>query len=262
MKLERKAEKIGLKSSLVRGLLVLECFEHYNHGHTLSELVKKLGIPKSSLHRVLKIFSKMRYLRYEEFSKRYHLGVRVLSLGFAVLESLELREIARPYMEKLSRECHKTINLAVLDEDEMVYVERVKVEGVRSYNISIGHRLSPWRTAIGKAVLAYLEPEVVAEMMKKAKDRGLFKGDKKQYLKVLTEARNNGFAEDNQEFLRGIIAIAVPVFSSKGVVGAINLVSEPEDTPIEELRKVYAPQLINMGTQLSEALGYKIMKDR
>ncbi|MGZ3648864.1 MAG: IclR family transcriptional regulator, partial [Syntrophales bacterium] len=103
--------------SLTRGLLVLECFSPQKDSFTLSDLAKLLVIPKSSLHRVMKTLSRMNYLRYEEQSKRYYLGMRVLSLGFSVLQSMELREIARPYLEKLSRECNKTLNLAVLDRD-------------------------------------------------------------------------------------------------------------------------------------------------
>lgn len=254
---ESNDDKESITSSLARGLQVLECFGPQSQSYTLSELAKQLDIPKSSMLRVLKTLSQMDYLRYEEHSKHYYLGVRVLSLGFALLQSLELREIARPYMENLSRECNKTLNLAILNKDEMVYVERIRVQGIRSYNISIGYRTPPWNTAIGKAVLAYLEPKKVIEMLKRAKDKGSFQGDGTKLMKVLAETRKNGFALDNQEFLRGILAIAVPIFSSTGVVGAINLVGEPEDVSPETLRKEYAPKLMKVCMQMSEALGYR-----
>src|SRR5512138_1639804 len=80
-------------TSLMRGLLVLECFSPESDSFTLAELSRLLSFPKSSLHRVVKTLSRMEYLRYEEQSKRYYLGVRVLSLGFSVLQSMELREI-------------------------------------------------------------------------------------------------------------------------------------------------------------------------
>ena len=123
------------KDSLVRGLLVLECFTPNRLSFSLSELSKYLDLPKSSLHRTLKTLFAMNYLRYEEATKQYFLGTRVLSLGFSVLGSMELREIARPYMEKLSRDTNKTVNLAVFDKDEMVYVERIRVPGIRTFNI-------------------------------------------------------------------------------------------------------------------------------
>jgi DNA-binding IclR family transcriptional regulator len=255
-----KEEPIGhdSSSSLARGLSVLECFgRDKRNRYTLSEFAKRLNMPKSSIYRVLKTLSRMGYLRYEEHSKHYYLGVRVLSLGFALLEGMELREIARPYMEMLSRECNKTVNLTILDGMEMVYVERVSVRSIRAYNISVGSRLQPWNSAAGKAALAYLDSSTVSQMLKKAKEEGVFTGDEETFMSTLADVRKNGFAENNQEQRAGILAIAVPVFSSKGVTGAINLIAEPEDVSIDVLKMDYAPKLMKIGRQLSEALGYR-----
>jgi DNA-binding IclR family transcriptional regulator len=257
MKSEEGSVEKSSASSLVRGLKVLECFgQQEHHRYTLSELARQLNMPKSSIYRVLKTLSQMDYLRYEEHSKHYYLGVRVLSLGFALLEGMELREIARPYMERLSRECNKTINLAVLDRVEMVYVERISVRSIRAYNISVGSRMPPWNAATGKAVLAYLETPTVVQMMRKARKNGIFTGNEKKFMKILADVRKNGFAVNDQEARRGILAIAAPLFSSKGVVGAINLIAEPEDVSIDELKRDYAPKLMAVGKQLSETLGY------
>jgi IclR family pca regulon transcriptional regulator len=241
--------------SLTRCLLVLECFSPQEDSFTLSDLAKHLGIPKSSLHRVVKTLSQMNYLRYEEQSKRYYLGMRVLSLGFSVLQSLELREIARPYLERLSRECNKTVNLAILDKHEMVYVERVRVPGLREFNISIGNRIPVWSTAVGKAVLAHLEPEELKRLVKQLRLRPEFKVAESKLGKTLDQVRRDGFAINDQEFLRGIRAVAVPIFSPDGVNCAINIVVEPEEVSIDELRKYYAPKLIRVGKELSRALG-------
>ena len=258
MKSEEGSVEKSSASSLVRGLKVLECFgQQKHHRYTLSELARRLNMPKSSIYRVLKTLSQMDYLRYEEHSKHYYLGVRVLSLGFDLLEGMELREIARPYMERISRECNKTINLAVLDRVEMVYVERISVRSIRAYNISVGSRMPPWNTATGKAVLAYLETPTVLRMLEKAKKEGVFRGGEKKFMKILAEVRENGFAVDDQEARRGILAIAVPIFSSKAVIGAINLIAEPEDVSIDELKREYAPKLMEAGRQLSETLGYR-----
>jgi IclR family pca regulon transcriptional regulator len=170
---------------------------------------------------------------------------------------MELREIARPYMEMLSRECNKTINLAVLDRAEMVYVERISVRSIRAYNISVGSRIPPWKSATGKAVLAYLDPSTVSEMLKKAGKEGVFTGDEITFMKALADVRTNGFAASDQEQRAGILAIAVPFFSPKGVAGAINLVAEPEDVSIEVLKTDYAFKLMRVGSQLSEALGHR-----
>jgi DNA-binding IclR family transcriptional regulator len=247
----------GSVSSLVRGLQVLECFSQRRNSYTLTELAKRLSMPKSSLHRVLKTLSQMNYLRYEGITRRYYLGIGVLSLGFSVLQSMELREIARPYLEKFSRECNKTINLAILDKKEMVIVERIRVPGIRSFDISVGKRLPPWNTAVGRAVLAYLEPVKVQEIVNGTTGLTDCNLSKDEFLQLLADIRKDGFAVDNQEYLKGIIAIGVPIFSATDVSGSINMIFEPEDVCIEELRNKYAPKLMELGKKLSEALGHR-----
>ncbi len=254
---ERPELPDGSAGSLMRGLLVLECFSPRKDSFTLADLTKLLKIPKSSLHRVVKTLSAMDYLRYEEQSKRYFLGMRVLSLGFSVLQSMELREIARPYLERLSKECNKTVNLAVFDRNEMVYVERVRVQSIRAFNVGVGTRIPLWSTSVGRAVLAYLDPKRVRGMLREFKASSGFRIDESRLFAILGETRRQGFAVSNQEHQRGILAIAAPVFSPTGVVYAVNVVGEPEDVTESALRTEYAPRLVKVGKELSAALGYR-----
>jgi IclR family pca regulon transcriptional regulator len=248
------------KSSLIRGLMALESFTAERESFTLAEFSKLLDIPKSSLYRILKELSDLDYLRYEEQSKRYYLGMGVLSLGFSVLQGMELREIARPYLEKLSRQCNKTVNLALLDKNEMVYIERVRVPSLRDHNLfvsSVGNRIPVWNTAVGKAVLAHLEPEKFQAILGKIKESPEFKVSNKSLTKSLVAVKKNGFAINDQEFLKGIRAIAVPLFSPTGVNSAINIVVEAEEISVDALKKKYALKLIKVGSDLSKALGYR-----
>ena len=76
-------------------------------------------------------------------------------------------------------------------------------------------------------------------------------------MKELDEVRKNGYAVNDQEYLRGVRAVAVPVFSPNEVTCAINIVVEPEEVSMIELRNIYAPKLIKLGKELSEALGFQ-----
>lgn len=242
---------------LSRGLLILECFTPNRHHFSLSELSKNTHISKSTVFRILKTLCEMNYLKYDSQNKKYYLGAKVLSLGFSVLQSMELRDIARPYIEKLSRECNKTVNLAILDKHEMVYIERVRVPGLRNFNISIGNRIPVWNTAVGKAVLAHLEEERLNEIIKELKELPECNISGKKLMKELGEVRKNGYAVNDQEYLRGVRAVAVPVFSPNEVTCAINIIGEPEEVSMIELRNIYAPKLIKLGKELSEALGFQ-----
>jgi DNA-binding IclR family transcriptional regulator len=115
----------------------------------LAQVAAVAAAPRTSLFRLVKTLSRMNYLRYYDRSKTYCLGTRVLSLGFSVLQRMELRELARPYPEALSSKLIKAVNLAFLDKHEMVYrLERVRLPGYRHVNVDIGSRSPAWRTAV------------------------------------------------------------------------------------------------------------------
>ncbi len=132
-------------NSLNNGLLILECFTPFKINLSLSETCKLTGLSKATVFRLLKTLSQLNYLRYDSRDKKYCLGPKVLSLGFTVLQGMEIREIARPYIERLSEEFRKTINLAVLDGIEMVHVDRIRFPDVRDLNMSIGSRIPAYK---------------------------------------------------------------------------------------------------------------------
>ena len=132
----------------MRGLLILECFSSEQNRFSLAQLATILDMPRSSLFRVVKRLSGMNYLRCDVQSKTHRLGTGVLSLGSSVLQGMEFREPARPYLEGLSRQFNKTANPAVLDKHQGVCVERVKVPGYRDFNMGIGSRIPVWNAGL------------------------------------------------------------------------------------------------------------------
>lgn len=251
-------------NSLNKGLSILECFTPLKYDLSLSETCKLTGLSKATVFRLLKTLSQLNYLRYDSRNKKYYLGPRVLSLGFAVLQGMEVREIARPYIERLSEECRKTVNLAVMDRVEMVHIDRIRFPDVRDLNISIGSRIPSYNTALGRAVLAHQEKEKFREILKEiCKDPKVVKGvgkDGKILTKILEKVRKEGFATGDEEFVKGIRAIAVPLFSPNGVAYSINVVVPGDTVSMDELKIKYAPKLIKIGQEISEMLGYQRAK--
>jgi len=252
--------QLELSNSLSKGLQILESFTQNRYHLSLSEIQKATNIPKSSVFRLLKILTGLNYLEYDFENKKYYLGPRVLSLGFSVLQSMEVREIARPYMERLSRECNKSINLLMLDRQHMVFIERIRVPGLRDFNISIGSRIPVYNTAAGRAVLAYLEKEKFSEAIRKIeRDPSAARcigRNGQRLVQFLNKVKREGFAINDEESTEGLRAIAVPIFSSEGVACAINLIVAPEEVSIKQLKVDYAPKVIRAGKEISGALGY------
>ena len=250
-----------LVNSLSRGLLVLECFTLEEPRLTQSNIQKLSKIPKSTLFRLLKTLTGLNYLKCDPESRRYFLGPKVLTLGFSVLQNLEVRGIARAYLDSLSREFNRGVSLLMLDKDEMVFVERIRVPILRDFNIGIGSRIPVYNTAAGRAVLAHLSRERVVQIVKDIKKDGRTascigkKGEK--LFEILAEVRKQGYAINDEESIKGVRAIAVPIFSAEGIAYAMNLVVPPEEITVEELRRKYAPRLIEVGREISEAMGYQ-----
>jgi len=217
-------------------------------------------MPKTTVFRFLKALTDNNYLKYEPYRKQYSLGPRVLLLGFTVLQNMEAREIARPYLESLSREFNRSTSFLIRDKTEMVYVERIRVPALRDFNISIGSRISVHNTAAGRSVLAYMEEDKLKDIVGQlALDSGISRSIGKngsKLLQLLTRVRKQGYAINDQESVRGVRAIAVPVFSAADSDYAISLVVPPEEVAVEELRTRYAPILTELGRELSEALGH------
>jgi IclR family transcriptional regulator, pca regulon regulatory protein len=250
---------IDLSHSLSRGLLILECFTTRQPRLSTSEIQKLTNMPRASLFRLLKILKGFGYLKHDEESKKYFLGPSVLRMGFSVLHSLEAREIARPYLGTLSRQFNKSIGLLMLDDNEMVYVERVRVPSVRVFNLNVGDRIAVYPTAAGKAVLAYLDEEKMAQMLDELKrEEKVDVGENGEKLFAsLAEVRQQGYSINNEEVYKGVRAIAVPIFSSEGVVYSVNVAVPPDEVSVDELRNAYAPELVTVGKTISELLGYQ-----
>jgi len=251
-------------NSLKKGLLILECFTPVKYSLSLSETCELTGLSKATVFRLLKTLSQLNYLRYDSKDKKYYLGPRVLSLGFAVLQGMEVREIARPYIKRLSEECRKTVNLAVMDGTDMVHVDRIRFPDVRDLNITIGSRIPAYNTALGRAVLANQGKDKIEEILKEIrKDPKVLKSIGKngeRLIKTLKEVRREGFATGDEEFAKGIRAIAVPLFSPNGVAYSINVVVPSDIVSMVELKIKYAPKLIKIGQEISEMLGYQRTK--
>jgi IclR family pca regulon transcriptional regulator len=262
--MKRHPTSIYSVNSLKKGLSILECFTPRKHHFSLSEITKVAGISKTTAFRLLNTFCELDYLKYDSENKKYYLGPRVLSLGFSVLQSLDIREIARPYLEMLAKEFDKTVNLSILDKTEMVYIDRIKVHSIRDFNINIGDRIPVYNTAAGRAVLAYLEREKLLGMLKEIKKHpngSRFIGkDGNKLIRILDNVRANGFSISDEEVLRGVRAIAVPVFSQQKEYYAVNVVVASELVSVNELKTKYAPKLAKVGKELSKAMGSQGVK--
>ena len=132
----------------------------------VSEIGRALDLSRSTAHRYVATLAALGYLQQDRESKRYRLGPRVLDLGFSAINSMDVREISAPHLQQLSDETGHTVNMAILDGGDIVYIERCRASrpGQREIdlNLHIGARLPAYCTAMGKAMLAFLPDDRLA----------------------------------------------------------------------------------------------------
>jgi DNA-binding IclR family transcriptional regulator len=212
--------------ALERGLLLLESISKSWHGITISQLMRSLGLPKSSVHALLLTFERNGYVYHDEASGRYRLGLRMFELANAALESIKLREQAAPLLGRLHNSTGLTVHFAILQCEELVLIEKVESPGVHT-NSWIGKRIDLHCTALGKAVLAYLPDETVETLLRK---RGMLRHNdntivsKNRLKRDLEMVRTRGYAVDDEEEEINFRCIGAPILTSRNaVVGAISI---------------------------------------
>src|SRR4029079_2805940 len=144
----------GQSQSLERGLAILSAFKPATPELGISELARVLGLTRSTSHRYVATLARLGYLQQNPQSRKYRLGPRVLDLGFSAINSMELRQIAADHLQQLSDETGHTVNMAILDGTDIVYIERCRSaqQGQREIdlNLHVGSRLSDHSPSIGQ----------------------------------------------------------------------------------------------------------------
>src|SRR5204863_3778164 len=129
----------------------------------VSDLSREVGLSRSTAHRYIATLAGLGYLQQDPPTRKYRLGPRVLDLGFSAINSMDLRELAAPHLQALSDETGHTVNMAVLDGADIVYIERCRTsrQGQREIdlNLHVGSRLPAYCTSLGKVLLANLDEE-------------------------------------------------------------------------------------------------------
>ena len=248
-------------NSIVKAFRLLECFHGFNSKSqfTLTELVKHLDITMGTAQRLTHTLEALGYLYKDPKTKGFQLTSKWLSLAYSYLSHLDLREISRPYLRELNQETNETVNLAVLEDDEIVYIERVQTSHYITTNIRPGARRPSVCTSIGKAILAFLAEDEREEILnrvsfKRYTSKTIVEKDK---LRIeLNKIRERGYAENNSELSEDLFAIAVPLLDDIGLaVAGINIVIPITRVSKGKIYKEYLPSLIQKGKRISAALG-------
>ena len=247
----------SVKSAL-RTLRVLELLADTPDGLALNDVCAGLEMPKSSGHALLRTMMAAGWVEYSEVDRKYGLGIRVWEVGRQYMKSLYIGDIARPYMEEVRDELDETVQLAVLDGVENIYIAKVEAQNQRLVLVShVGARLPAWATGLGKAMLAELDEEDIDSrfdgvILERFTDSTI---DNLDDLKVaLKQTRERGYAVDKSEYTEGVRCVAAPIFDGQDEVVAAISVSVPEVRWTSTLEAQIGALLITSAGRISERL--------
>jgi IclR family transcriptional regulator, pca regulon regulatory protein len=255
----------GHSQSLERGLEILSSFTSTRPRLGVSELAREVGISRSTSHRYIATLAALGYLEQDRPTRKYRLGPRVLDLGFSAINSMELRAIAAPYLQDLSDETGHTVNMAVLDGVDILYIERCRSasQGQRDIDLNLhaGSRLPAYCTSMGKVLLAALPPDEQDRRLAQITfiKRGPNTLTATETLRAeLGRVRAHGLAVNNEELASGLRSIAVPVRGRDGqVVAAINLAVHRSLASVEDLIARLGPALETTARRISARSGHR-----
>ncbi|MEN8247118.1 MAG: IclR family transcriptional regulator, partial [Thermodesulfobacteriota bacterium] len=218
-------------NSLERGLIILTKFADRGKPIGLSELANLTDLSLPTVNRYLKTLRDLGYLLFDTDTKKYSLSPKFLSLGFSALNKMDIRTRTHPFLAELAHKHNVNSQLAVLDGLNILYLERIKGDFLVGLDHPIGSKLPAFCTALGRAILAYLDDNEKKKLIKKIKPAPLTPHtilDKSALIDEINKTKQRGYAINMQEVALGWANYAVPIFHGN-VVEASMGVSFPLD---------------------------------
>lgn len=211
--------------SVDRALFLLETIAEAGGETTLTDLATRTGLNISTCHHLLATLIQRGFVTKVAGRRLYALGAQILYLGHACLQ-VDLPRRAQPYMEAVNRATGETVHLAALQGDAVVTMAvREARHAVRVNSGKVGKMEAPHATAVGKAILAWLPEDemrrILAHGMKRYTENTITEFP--AFLELMRHVRRNGYAEDREEFLPGVICVGAAIRDQAGtVIGSIS----------------------------------------
>ncbi len=225
----------------------------------VTEIAASLALSKAVVHRILSSFRAKGFVEMDENSHRYQLGPAVLRLGLTYLDRIDVRDVARPVLERLSTQTQETATLSVRTGLSRVYLDQVTPNRDAKMVVQLGHSVPLHAGASSKAMLAFLRADEVAAYVEEA---GLVRLTDETITSVkalheeLATIRTRGYATSTGERMSGAASVAAPVFGHDGKVAAAMSVSGPLERFRDRLNDT-APLLLAGTREVSARLGFR-----
>lgn len=226
-----KTQDKMIAPALDRGIEVVEFLASAEGPVSFSEILASLKFPKASLVRILYTLSRRGIIEKIEEDGRYRLGMKMLYLGNSLREKTQLRSVAWPFMQKLARKLGETVELSIMDREQLVLIEQIDaLKDVRVHS-RVG-RAYPYFHAVsaGKIYLAHMSPEARDQLLKRLGLPAITQWtitNLEDLNKEMAGILKKGYASENQEVLKGVRRVAAPIYDHQGEIAGCLSVAAP-----------------------------------
>lgn len=261
-------QKHSKVQAIEKGCKILDLLSKRHGNYSLREISATLKLPKPTVHRILNTLCSLGYVLQNPESKNYFLGFRLVELGQAVLNRIDFRKEAQPFLNNLADSVQETVHLAQLDDGKIVYLDKIeKIGGPTGLRMAsrIGARNYAHSSAMGKVLLAFApDPkrnEIVTQKgLPKLTENTITNWNNLQ--KHLKQVRYKGYAIDDEENEQGIRCVAAPVKDYTGeVIAAISISGPTVRITMQRIAKELTAHIVSTADKISQKLGYKIAKE-
>ncbi len=226
---------------------------------SLRTMARELHISAASAYRTLNSLKDLGYVRQHPQDSKYQLTLKIAWVSAQVLENVQLRQIAHPFLQNLTSVTNETTHLAVLEDREFVYIDKVDNTQAMRMRSRVGQRGQLHCTAAGKAMLAFLPKTDLQALLPRLKFQPLTEHtiiDPEKFSEHLQKVRRLGYAVDDEENELGIRCIGSPVYDHAGRLAGALSISGWTITMTRDRIPQLAAELIQASRRISNELGY------
>jgi len=240
---------------------VFEVLEALSQGERkVADLAQSMGLPRTTVYRLLGTLEPRGYVRRNPLTGAYRLGFRLFELGNRLIHQIGLEDEATSRMEELSRRCGETVNLAVLDDFQVLYIRKVESREPLKMGLLVGTRVPAHCSGLGKAMLAFSGPDHVDRYISAVSLTGYTPNTITQadaLREEMERIRRQGYAIDDEEYFPGIRCVAAPVLDHEGRVAAGLSISGPLVRMGWKRMRALAGDIRECAKGISSGLGYR-----
>jgi IclR family KDG regulon transcriptional repressor len=224
----------------------------------ISEISRLLNLKKGTTQGLVRTLTRDGFLEQDGDTRKYRLGLRIYELGTILAGSLEINQKASGPAYQLAKKTQRLVRVAMMDRDSALVTLDAFPESQPFYSPQFGPRAPLYCTALGKAMLGFLDREEINGYLKRVKLTPYNSNtivQKNRLLEDLKETRKKGYSINREEHMLGRAAIGAPIFGRKGYpVGSIVIIVDPNQ--LDEMIKSLGQEVIKTALEISRLMGY------